>query len=176
MAKIRSSKTSPKQFVAALTTLADFFSEKQERMDRATGEVRMVDLNGATVRSFMDTQCWKLNQLIGKAVETRDEIARRAAYYARSLGSRDIQTEDLERVAEQLEDANMRLATIEEGYRLACKAYEEVVGKSYMPPAPKREFSKAGDTQVEAPSPSKARLLAALAASAPNGVNKDAAH
>lgn len=177
MAKASPSTVTAAQFTKALVTICDFFSEKVERADRSTGEVRIVDVNGATVRNIIDTQCWKLNQLIQRATETRDEIARRAQYYARSLGSRDIQEEDLERVAEQLEDANMRLATLEEGYRLALKAYQTVTGKAYMPPAPKRQFQEQdASAQAREISPTQARLLAAVAAGRPNGVNKSGTH
>jgi hypothetical protein len=166
MTKTVSQTVSPAKFANALTVAADFFSNKQERMDSQTGEIRMVDLNGALVRNFLDTQCWKLDRMIGDQTRQLEEIGRRAQYYARSYGSRDIQDEDLEKVAQQLEDAQVRLATLEEGYRQACKVYQTVVGKPYMPKVPGIKPTEA-ETAVakQELSPSQARLLASIAAS-----------
>jgi hypothetical protein len=162
-------KPGPKQVLKAFEILADFISEKQERVDRTTGEVRTVDLNGSVTRDFLDTQCWKTNQMIERLTKAVEEIGRRAAYYERAYGSKEVQDEDLEKVAEQLEDAQLRLATVEELHRLACKTYFEQTGKTWIPK------SKAIETvapAVERPmTPALARLAAARVAADKSKMN-----
>lgn len=164
---------SPAQAVKAMIQVAEFLSNKQERMDRETGEIRTVDLNGSLVRDYLDNGCWKSNQLVDRLTKQVEEIGRRAAYYERAYGSKEVQEEDLLKVAEQLEDAQVRLATAEELHRLACKAYTEVTGKVYVPK------SKAIETvppAVERPmTPALARLAAARAASTKAQTNGHAA-
>lgn len=171
MTKVVSNTVSPAKFAKALEVAAEFFSNKQERVDGTTGEVRIVELNGALVRNFLDTQCWKLNRMVGDQTTQLEEIGRRAQYYARAYGSRDIQDEDLDKVAQQLEDAQLRLATIEEAYRQACKVYQTHTGKPYMPKvAGIRPTPEQAATAKQELSPSQARLLAGLAKVQPNGV------
>ena len=153
--------SSPNQVVKALLTVAEFLSNKVERPDRETGEIRLVDTNGAVVRDYLDNNCWKANRMVENLKTQVEEIGRRAAYYERNYGSQEVKDEDLEKVAEQLEDAQFRLATAEELLRLTRKAYEEVTGKVWIP---KSKAIPTTAPAVERPmTPALARLAAARA-------------
>lgn len=116
----------------ALTTYASHFVDMQERTDRSTGEIQLVNVLGFTQEKILNGLCYTLEFQGKQTKQTLDKAVAELRALTRSNRGDEISARNILSKGRFIEGVNFQIQHIAAAFKVATEVYADITGKPYL--------------------------------------------